>query len=150
MSMETLQADIKANVVELAKLSALSSVSEVVNHLKDALWPTLEALVEEVTEIDDCVAESVSGMAELLHPESGAVLSAVVTGAVAVAAQLKARITAESEPQLYKVIAELEKNCKLANDILEEIVLEEDDEEDDEDDEDDVDDEADVDAQGDA
>lgn len=137
MSMETLVADLKANIAEAKKLSALSSLGEVVSHLNDVLWPTLEAVVEEIVEIDACVEEQTSGMAELIHPESGEVLSAVVAGAVAVSAALKARITKESEPALYKVIEELEKNCVDANDILEEIVLEEEEEEEDDDDEED-------------
>ncbi len=148
MSLETLKADLKANIAEAKKLSGMSTIQEVVDHLNTVLWPTMEALVDEVDEIDSCVEDVVHGAPELLHPESGAVFAAVVTGAVTVSQALKARITKEAEPALYKVIEELERNCRNANKILDEIVLEESEEDDDEyedDDEDDGDDEDDAD-----
>ena len=143
MSMETLAADLKANIAEAAKLSGLSSMEEVTRHLKDVLWPTLEAVVEEMKEIDGCVADMVHGAPEMLHPESGEVFAGVIAGAVAVSAALKQRITREAEPALYKVIDELEANCVEANGILEDIVLEEVDDDDDDDEDEDEDGEGD-------
>lgn len=139
MSMETLVSDLKANIAELSKLSALSTVDDIVRHHKDVVWPTLEAIVEELGEIDGCVKDMVLRSVDIIQPDTGAVLAAVVTGAVTVAGALKSRITREAEPQLYKVIEELESNCKEAEEILDESVLEYDEEEDgDEDDDDDA------------
>ena len=151
MTMETLESDLKANIAEAKKLSALSSISDLVDHLKNILWPTIEAVVEELGEVDDVVGEMVSNAEDILQPETGAVLAAVVSGAAAVATALKLRITREAEPDLYRVIDELEKNCKEATAILKDVVLEEpiDDDEGDDDDDDDDDLEDDDDNEGD-
>lgn len=144
MSIETLQADLAANIAEAKKLSALSTNDEIVRHLKEVLWPTLEAITEEISELDGCVGDMVNNAEDILQPETGAIMSAVVAGAVTVAAALKARLGPD-ETQLAKVVSELVKNCKHAEEILEEIVLDElpDDEDGDESDEDGDDDEAD-------
>lgn len=124
MSLETLQADLAANIAETKKLSALSTSDEIVRHLKDVLWPTLEAITEELAELDGCVGDMVNNAEDILQPETGAVFSAVVAGGVTVAAALKARLGPD-EGQLSKVCDELIKNCKNAEEILEEIVLDE-------------------------
>lgn len=141
MSLETLKSDLKSNIGEASRLSALSSIGDVVSHLKDVLWPTLEAVVDELAEVDECVGDMVTNSEDILQPETGAVFVGVVAGAIAVAGALKQRITRETEPDLYRMIDELEANCKEANAILKEIVLDEplddDADEEDEDDEDD-------------
>jgi hypothetical protein len=145
MSMETLLADLKANLAEVGKLSALSTVDDLVRHLKDVLWPTLEAIVEEAHEMDEILGDHITNADDILQPDTGAVLSAVVAGAVTVAQALRARIDPAAEPQLAKVIAELLKNCKEAETILEEIVLDEIEDEDDEDEDDEDEDDEDED-----
>lgn len=139
MTMETLESDLKANVAEAARLSALSSPGDLADHLKNVLWPTLEAIVEEMADMDGVIGDIVTNAEDILQPETGAVLAAVVSGAMAVSTALKLRITRETEPELYQVIDELEKNCKEANEILKDVVLEEPDDPDEEDEDEDED-----------
>lgn len=141
MSLETLKADLKANLAEAKKLSAMSTVGDVVDHMNNVLWPTMEAVVDELDEIDKVCEETFHGAPECLHPESGAVFAAVVTGAVTVSQALRARIGKDEAPELIKILDELERNCRAANDILDEIVIEDlDDDEDDDLDDDDLED----------
>lgn len=143
MSVETLKADLTANMRDLASLTAMASPEEIVNHLKNSLWPFLEALTEELGEVDDCVADMIEGADDILQPETAEVFSAIIAGGIACAAALRARITRESDPALSKVVDEFEKNLKDGEAILREIVIdtgeplgdEDDDAEEDDDDE---------------
>jgi len=136
MSIESLKADLSANVQTLIALQPeTTTAADIVKHLKETLWPFLESVVDESAEIDDCVADLISGAEDILQPETAEVFAAVIAGAVAVSDALKKFITREAEPQLYKVVEELEKNCKSAETIMAEIVIDTGDDEDDEGDE---------------
>lgn len=134
MSMESLRADLKSNLAELAAMDPMiTTTPDLLKHLKGTLWPFLESLTDETADIDECVGDMVDGADDILQPETAATFAAVLAGGVTIAAALKARITREAEPQLWKVIAEYEKNCKSAEEILQEIVVDAGDEIDDED-----------------
>jgi hypothetical protein len=145
MSLDTLKEDLKLNLAELAKMTPeLTTPAEIVNHLKDTLWPTIEALVDELAEVDDCVADMIQGAEDILQPETAAVFTAIVAASKVVAEGLKTRMAAanENNPPLAKVISELEKNLAEGEALLREIVIDdgesfEDDEGEDGDDEDD-------------
>lgn len=140
MSIETLKEDLKLNLAEVAALDPAVDTPTLVAHLKNTLWPTLEAIVDELAEVDDCVADLVSGE-DILQEDTATVFAAVLAGAATVAAALKVRITREAEPQLYKVLTELEGNIAAANEIMEDIVVGADaDDEEDDGEEDDADD----------
>lgn len=147
MSLETLKNDLKLNMAELAQLDEnLATPKDVVRHLKGSLWPTLDAIVEELDEVDSCVADIVDGIDEILTPESAGVFSAVIAGCSTVLAALESRVTRAQEPELFKVIDELKKNMNRGTEILADVVVgeSEDDYEDDEDDEEDDDEQEDA------
>lgn len=146
MSIETLKEDLKANLSTLAVLKTLPSddtTNTVILHLQDTLWPFLEAVVDELAEIDECVADVISGAEDILQPETAEIFAAIIAGAVAVSAALKARVNRETEAPLAKVIDELEKNCRAGEAIMAEIVIDTGDDDDGDADEDDEDDEGD-------
>lgn len=138
MSIETLKADLKANTDTLFALDPMTTTpGDLVKHLRETLWPFLESVVEEAAEIDECVADIISGAEDILQPETAEIFAAIITGAIAVAAALKGRINRETDPGLYKVVEELERNCKAGEALMQEIVVDTgEDEEADEDDED--------------
>jgi threonine dehydratase len=147
MSIESLKADLSANLQTLVALDpATATAGDLVKHLKETLWPFLESVVDETAEVDDCVADLISGAEDIMQPETAEVFAAVVAGAVAVAGALRKFITPETEPQLWKVVDELEKNCKSAETIMAEIVI---DTGDDEDEDEEIDDGDDADDEGD-
>ena len=164
MSIETLKDDLKANLSTLSLIATpppgavatnadtLLVAEQLVRHLKDTLWPFLESVVDEVAEIDECVADVISGAEDILQPETAEIFAAIIAGAVACAATLKSRIDPAAEPQIYKMIAELEKNCKTGESLMAEIVIDtgDDEAEEDDDDEGDDEDDDDVDSEGDA
>lgn len=140
MSMETLRADLKANMQQLAALGGPGTTADdIAKHLREVLWPTLESVVDEMESIDGCVEDMLSGSEDILQPETGEKFAAIIVGAAAVATALRSRITREAEPQLSKVIDELLRNCKTGEEILEEIVVDADDIDDDETDDEDGD-----------
>lgn len=153
MTLDTLKNDLKQNLADLAALKPEIAgadpslgVKDVISHLKNTLWPMLEAMVDEMSEMDEVLGDMVTNSEDILQPDTAAIFSAVIAGASTIAAALKVRITREAEPQLYKIVEELESNVKEATEIMKEIVIDdgsdfgegegEDDEEDDEDDED--------------
>lgn len=146
MSVETLKADLKANLAELAQMSELTvSAADILKHLKGTLWPMLEAVVDETSEIDDCVADMIAGAEDILQPETAEVFAAIIAGAKVAAAAVRTNIPKEQNPQLHKIMDELEKNLVAGEEIMKEIVIDpgddaDDDDEDDEDDDDDADD----------
>jgi hypothetical protein len=146
VSIENVQADLAANLEEVKNLSALSSVGDIVNHLKNTLWPFTENVVRELAEMDESLRDMYEGSEDTLQYESGKQLAAVVAGAMSLVADLERR--AASEPQVLAAIKEWKSAAKGAIELLEEITLPEDeidevDDEDEVDDDDDEDDESD-------
>lgn len=143
MSIETLKADLKANLAGVNALGADADLATVIRWLKDT-WAFIESHVDETTEIDEAVGALMEDAVEVLHTETASVFSAVNAGAMTVLTALRARLD-KGKPEdvdLGRICDELAQNCTSAKEILEEIVIddeggEEDDEEDDEDEEDD-------------
>lgn len=87
-SMEELLADIKRN-----KGDAIALFDPTGQHVKDVVWPFLEAFVEsvheELTEMGGLITEIQDGEAELLHEDTGNdILQALALGAeIAIALQ---------------------------------------------------------------
>lgn len=153
MSIETLKQDLRENMAQLATLNGLTSNEDLIKHLRETLWPTLESIVDELEEVDECVADLVSGAEDILQPETAQVFAAVIASAAVVAAALKVRIDPQADAKLMHLVTELEANLKNANEIMQEIVIDDgsdlDEEGDDGDEEeDDDDDESDDDQEG--
>lgn len=133
MPIDTLRDDLKANMMALKDLNALSSNEDIIKHLKNVLWPYMESMVDQIEDVDGCVEDLLNHAEDILQPETGALFLAVITGAVSLANELKARLT-PADTKLAAAIAELEKNANEATAVLTEITIPvEDDEEDDED-----------------
>src|SRR5512143_1587886 len=60
-------------------------------HLRNTLWPFLEAIVDVVEEMDDAVAELVDHEEDYLQPETAAVFAAVIQTSLALMVELKKR-----------------------------------------------------------
>ena len=142
MSVETLQEDYKANVASLKDLNAMSSVDDIINHLKNTLWPFQESVLEQLEDLDGCVEDLLNNAEDILQPETGAKFLAVATGGLMLVNELKRRLQPADDPKLSAAIAEFETNANemvaTLNDIT--IPVLDDDEEDDEDGDDEGDD----------
>lgn len=134
-SVETLRADLNANIASLKDMGALTTTADLVGHLKNTLWPFQEMLVEHIEELDGCVEDLLNHAEDILQPETGAVFAAVVVGGLLLAGELKKRLTVADDPKIRAVIAEFEQTCAVAQATLAEIVIP-DDEAEDEDEED--------------
>lgn len=144
MSIETLRADLQANLTAIATLQPeLATPAEIVTLLRE-VWAFIESHVDETAEQDECIADLVNGAEDILTAETAAVFSACATGGLVVATALKQRLNkaVPADAELYKIAEELETNCKAAQDIIPEIIIDGDDE-DDVDDDDNEDDDAD-------
>jgi predicted RecB family endonuclease len=92
VTVETLQEDLKANVASLKDLTALSSVDDIVNHLKNTLWPFQESVLEQLEDLDGCVEDLLNNAEDILQPETGAKFLAVASGGLTLVAELKKRL----------------------------------------------------------
>lgn len=138
MSIEDLESDLDANVAQLQSLSSMSTVGDVVDHLKKTLWPFLENVVKvELKEMDGSISDVVNNAEDILQPETGRLFSTVVLGGIGLVGELEKRLTKSAEDtKILSGIREWQKYAQEATEVLSEIVLpeEEDDEPETEDD----------------
>jgi hypothetical protein len=113
VSLDEIRADLARN------MKAASAVTDPATreHLKDTLWPFLEALVDTLDEIDDAVAELVDQQEDYLQPETAAVFAAVVQSSLQLLQQL-APLVPRDNSELLKQIAEHEQLCAHAVEVL--------------------------------
>jgi hypothetical protein len=146
MSIEELQADLASNIVEAKGLTAMSTIGDITNHLNNTLWPFLENLVRETSDVDEAVAAMYEKSEDILQFETGKQLAIVITGANTLIAELEKR--AVGDKVVLDAIKDWRARAKEATEVLEEITLPEDydpdDDEGDEGDEGDDDDDNDV------
>jgi hypothetical protein len=137
MSIEDLHTDLAANMEEAKNLSALSSMGDVVNHLKNTLWPFTQNVVGELVEMDQAIQSMYEQSEDILQFETGKLLASVIVGAQALVADLEQLV--KDDPARRAAIKEWKAKAKQAIAELEEITLPEDaaaaDDEDDDDDE---------------
>lgn len=130
MSLDSLRADMKRNALAADRLSDLTR-----DYMQSTVWPFLEALVDEIAEMDDAVAELVDQQEDYLQPETAGVFAAVVQSSLQLAVELKRR--ANGDQAVLKLVSNHEQICQQVSAILGEITMVPvDDEEEDEDDED--------------
>lgn len=128
MSLESLRGDMKRNAVAADRLSDATR-----DYMQSTVWPFLEALVDEVAEIDDAVAELVDQQEDYLQPETAGVFAAVVQSSLQLAAELKKR--ANGDQAVLRLVSNHEQICQQVSAILGEItMMPVDDEEDDDED----------------
>lgn len=151
MSIETLKDDAKAVGDQLdAMNSALTTAPELCDFMKNNLIPLQQSIVAELAEMDDTVRDVYEGADDILQPETGELLAAVVVGAMGIIAQLKAKLDKGNiaDRKALAAIKEWEAIAKEAAATIEEITIPDDEEdeaaeveEDDEDEEDEDEDE---------
>jgi len=116
VSLDELRADLKRNLAEAARVEGPSRA-----HLKDTMWPFMEALVDIVEEMDDAIAELVDQQEDYLQTDTAAVFAALVQSSLQLAAELRKH--AAGDELLAKRIDEHEKLCQQAIATLGEITM---------------------------
>lgn len=138
MSMEQLKADLKESVASVKKLDPVTtSAADIVRLMKDTVFPTFEAIVEEMDEIDQCVADIVDGSEDILTQETGQKLAAGFLSAAVLVDELEKR--AAGDTKLVQAIKEWRALASECNQIIAEVTLDEPDDDDVEPDDDDDD-----------
>ena len=120
MSIEQLRDDLKANLASVKTVDPTNPIA-VMGHLKNTLWPFLESLVDELTEIDESVAELVDGVDEVLTFESGKVFAGIIAGGLVMTQMLEAQ--AAADPKIRAAINEWKSLAEQGGEILDEITL---------------------------
>lgn len=116
MSLDQLREDLKRNAVEAGKLDEPTSL-----YMSTTLWPFLEALLDEVSEIDDAVAELVDQQEDYLQPETAGVFAALAQSSMQLAAELKKR--AGGDARLLKLVSNHEQIYETAVALLGDITM---------------------------
>jgi len=143
VSTEQLKSDLKDNLASVKMLDPNDPLlaQKLLGHLKNCVWPFIEAHVDETAEIDEAVDELANGVDEVITFETGKTFVSTILGAQALVGQLKALST--GNVQALKAIAAWESQAEEALSIINEITLPEDYDEDADDKDDDADDDGD-------
>lgn len=90
----------------------ITDIGDLTKHLRETLWPTLEALAEinettanEIDELDGAVIELAEGDGEMLTAETAGVFATLLLNAKEITAELEKRLTANEGPMKAKVAA---------------------------------------------
>ncbi len=129
-SIEQLSADLAANLEEVALMGPLTSAQDVVNHLKNTLWPFMQNVVQNLAEVDEIAGDMYEGAEDTLQPETAGIFSALVLGTRELCNELEKLTT---DPKIVAGIKKIRIIAQKAEETLEEITIEVDEEEDDED-----------------
>ena len=146
MSTETLRADLQACMNEAKALADNPELTPhaVCKHLNDTLWPLLSNVVEEVADIDETVSDMYEHAEDILQPDTGAQLLAVIAGAEILVGELKTRVG--NDARLLAAIKEWSAKAAESKQAITDITITTEEEDDDDDDGDDDDDDGDDDA----
>lgn len=117
MSLAELRADLARNARETQAIIEPATRT----HLEQTLWPFLEALIDQIEEIDDAVAELVDQQEDYLQPQTAAVFAAVIQASLELASELKAR--AGADPGIARKISDHDQLCQAAIGVLGEITM---------------------------
>lgn len=136
MTLDTLRSDLTRNVAVVKLMARTEGLTPDVlaSHLRDALWPFLESLVDEMSEQADALDEITRGEADILTEETGQSIAATVTMAVALVAELQKRLAdTPNDKLLLQQINTFYVSAKQTEQVLRDITIPDDeDEEDDE------------------
>lgn len=142
MSIEQLRKDMKESTEALARLATTPGVPPTAESLASfihlTMWPTMEAVVDELSDVDGCVEDLLNSSEDILQPETAELFAALVVSGRAVAAELSKRLTVSpADAETRKLVEGFLELSKAAEAAISEITVPED-EDDDEDDEDDA------------
>jgi hypothetical protein len=134
MSIETLRDDLKGLKEATRAMPDLTTSGDIRKFMKSTLVPFVEALVDEVAEMDGVMADLIEGAEDILQPETAGVFADLIIGGRLLAAKLRELSPTGADPKLDVAIVAFLERSTLAEQLLEEIaVVSADDEEDDED-----------------
>lgn len=117
MSLEELRADLRRNMQDANTVID----DQTRGHLKNTLWPFLEAIIDVVEEMDDAVAELVDQQEDYLQPETAAVFAAVIQSSLGLVAELRKR--AAGDANIMAAITQHEQICQQALIMLGEVTM---------------------------
>lgn len=142
MSIDQLRKDMKESAEALNQLAGglgkpPPTPTAIVEFLRNTMWPTMEAAVDELGQLDECVEDIYNASEDILQPETAQLFAALVVAGRVMAAELAKRLTNTAADAEAKAIVDgfLEMASAAERAIQEITVPETDDDEDDEDDE---------------
>src|SRR5262249_42097433 len=93
-NIETLQADLELCKKQMDDdTGALASVQNIARHLKQTLYPLLDAIVGNLVEMDGVVEDMLSDADDILQPESSEVFAEAFQGAAVIGKLLNERLS---------------------------------------------------------
>lgn len=126
-----LKTDVQQNMQSLV---GITDMGDLTKHLKDFLWPTLEAIVDRVSDVADIVNVNEDAMLELaegegdqLTPETSKSILAVLVVASAITQALEQRITPADPAELTEKIATFKRELAAVIELVNDATLESDD-----------------------
>lgn len=116
MSIEQLKTDLKSVIEAIPAMG-----SDLPDYLRNNLLPLFEAVVAELGEQDEAIADLVQGASEVLHTESAGVFAAIIVSGRALAAELRTR--AGNDHRLLALVKEFGELADQGEEILNDIVI---------------------------
>jgi len=92
MSIETLRHDLSECMQEARALTGASTIAELVTHLQLTLWPLLASMSDELADIDEGLGDLYEGAEDILQPDTGRHLLALIAGAGVLVGELEKRV----------------------------------------------------------
>jgi hypothetical protein len=141
MAIDELKAEFALNMTQCRELAKDPEVTprQIMAHLRDGLWPFIEAAVDEIEAQADIMDEIVEETGDILQPETAGVFAALIVSAQQWAIPLLKAI-GKTNPDVADKLPAFETLCNEAADLLEQITVDPGDEDEDEDDDPDHDD----------
>jgi hypothetical protein len=91
VSIDTLKQDLE-QVVSSIPQGPLATAADVADYLRNNLVPFVSNVVDEISEVDDCVAALVDESEDILHEDSGEVFAGLIESGKALVGELRIRV----------------------------------------------------------
>lgn len=123
MSIETLKEDLKA-VAGALPTGPLTTAAEMATYMKNNLLPFIESTVTEMEEMDGTIEDLVTQTPDVLHEEAAATFMGVITGGLALVAELEGLAAKTGDSQRLKpLIKEWRDLAEQASELIEDITI---------------------------
>lgn len=131
--------ELKEDVAQnMRTLVGIVDIGDMLKHLRETLWPTIESLIDRISDLADIVDVNEDAMLELaneqgdqLTPETAKEVLTIFVLASAITEALKQRLTPADPPELAEKIATFEKELARVTELVEDSVLDSDDDDED-------------------
>lgn len=127
--------------VNIQTLTGIADIGDLTKHLKETLWPTLESIVDRLSDLASVVDTNEEALLELaedrgdsLTPETSKDVLGVLVVAAYIAEALGQRITPADPPELKKKLADFQRDLARVTELVQDATLDADDADEDEDD----------------